>query len=733
MEFKISEIKIHPDAVPREIVILNLHNNPVDPFKSPIWERGKDGNKRTFVKNPAAFVLVTNKTELPMLLVTIHISPCVKINPGPYRLNGYYYGEENHIDSIPPLVFSGHFEICKSENSANRLYDVPVFKSISFKPNHFIGLSGDFHWCIEPIDEKIPPNISISFFMTNIELYWIHNEVDYQVFRRGVPVEILRYLAPASRAFSLSSPSPGDFTAPFMSSPPETLSNAKTKTGSGSLETMHRDKIVECIVKACFFRNPPRYDVWECNNHFMESSTSNGKIIWEDKEITWKEGKMSAVIFLEDYIKAIDDDYALSNCEDQAALLRVFLMAVGVKSVKICLMKPFGFLRLTLLVGRGMCNNPVYKGDRLRKIVYPGDTLRNPFVIHSFCSLNDNPGVPGKRIIDSCTGPHTGNEDIETYIRKAVDHIKPPGFPGYGPPYTITEYEVETYLDYLKSSILKHGSQLFQENWVHLETFMGKIQIDKKKMPKTIEHFVVCSWPDPRACPVLGAGWKIFYQNITAGNKETGKTWKLRKKGESIVIRVYVSSVGEAKPIINRFLSIGSSSTHHELPYEKGPSYHGEFSAKFVGDFYTRHFWIPTNKRRRIFNVFIDVTCTNVTFNVEALNEWLNILVFSHRVSSLKGYLPSICPPGISHSPKKPGVGEVVEIKFKIEDTGNPFIDFGILKGDGLCLINEYKNGSEHSLEFICIKESTNKLCITVVDKDTLLSKTKTHTICVRS
>ena len=68
-------------------------------------------------------------------------------------------------------------------------------------------------------------------------------------------------------------------------------------------------------------------------------------------------------------------------------------------------------------------------------------------------------------------------------------------------------------------------------------------------------------------------------------------------------------------------------------------------------------------------------------------------------------------------------------IKKILTTLDNVFMDFKMIKSDGLQLIEE----TNQSLEFIARKESINNLLIAVVNKDTLLCSTREFKITVKS
>jgi hypothetical protein len=72
-------------------------------------------------------------------------------------------------------------------------------------------------------------------------------------------------------------------------------------------------------------------------------------------------------------------------------------------------------------------------------------------------------------------------------------------------------------------------------------------------------------------------------------------------------------------------------------------------------------------------------------------------------------------------------IGEKVVLETKFQ--GDVFMDFVFEEGNGIQLIDQ----QDKKLTFIGLKESTNKITVAVVDKNTLLTNSKKITIVVES
>lgn len=143
------------------------------------------------------------------------------------------------------------------------------------------------------------------------------------------------------------------------------------------------------------------------------------------------------------------------NCYDQAYAIVVFSGALGVHMDALFL-EPFGFLRLTQLVGRGACNNPFpqakhdaevdkYHEQKLKMsilgkpykakepqledylVVDPKDPDRYGFGNHMFCEYR----VGGNSVYDACAGPALGTNDRVGYMLNSIDTTTPENIPGF--------------------------------------------------------------------------------------------------------------------------------------------------------------------------------------------------------------------------------------------------------------------------------------------------------------
>ena len=86
-------------------------------------------------------------------------------------------------------------------------------------------------------------------------------------------------------------------------------------------------------------------------------------------------------------------------------------------------MNPFGYIQKTDLVGWGDCNNPFPNNiselclstNGITDNVISSTPARKPFSNHAFVADG------GGSILDSCAGPHLGNESYLDYCTTSID------------------------------------------------------------------------------------------------------------------------------------------------------------------------------------------------------------------------------------------------------------------------------------------------------------------------
>lgn len=697
-----------------------------------IWKRG--GNHwipgENLSKKPAAFLLNKSPAQLEVTLQTKNAGG--KLEPGKTRitLKGVFEGNE----------FSG------SSNIYDNKKKIVINVSHTNNPKKFTRLAGKFEWYIR--DHKLGTQAPMG--KTGLEFFWLYGKRKYpvfdDVFKCGIPVEILRRIAHIYQGTKKSN-------------------SAINKTN----ETDDKKILIEAAVNSCFYSNPPHYDINDQSHSFSELEREKNKII-------------KVILKLNKYWEAIKNPRAVCNCYDQAAVLQVFLKAVGITDVKYCEMNSSFFLRLTKLIGRGFCNDPKYTEGFENPIVYEKHYLRSCFYNHGFCILPENGNddscevcihngekeKPGKSqkfnclVVDSCVGPHIGNETMVNYVDRVVDDVFPGSKPNgqKGEPEKVKKikcYKGVTHINFTFANITD------KSEWVK-----RVIKKDKKIINNLINNFVVRKWSNPKNCRVLKKKWKkkdwdtiCKYEDIIPGIGETIISWILKEKGECIDIDLYVSS--EQWASINRFLSIESLATRllDKSPFKKVSEglrkYLGPLSKAIETENYCRYLWV-------FYNVVFDVSLHNVTFKIKDLLKWLyrqGRCIFERKKipwekrekngeKNIDKYLPRekyiICEHRyednqvivVKEVTVKPG--DLLTVKYvppqhkqkKPKKKKDILLDFIYEKGDGLEIISK----TDNVLKFRAVKPSENKntttLVVVALDKDTLLTRTKKYEITVR-
>jgi len=545
------------------------------PPQDPLWQ------DRRF-RQPAAFAMSDEQPARLRVALLFQEQPAT----GTYTLTGQYPKDTDLF------TFSGSTFIDGSCTEA--VFDV----CCQFAVSDFLAMAGDLSWSLSRADNT---EDSLGAPETYLELYWLYDNpqaTDPALFSIGVPVEILQ-----------------DVTVTMRMNAGIKTSLSRQPAGHCTPVNGGKDAVMAAAVNACFFRNPPLYDIYGGFYNF-----------------TVIDGYDNITVRLKKYWQALSlpiDCYPAEyccNCEDMAAILQVYLKAIGITGVKYCVMSPFGYLRTTNLVGRGLVNNPKFKsreeepifGREGLPIVREISASRTSFNKHAFCCLVDaGSTAPCEdcqhqcRIVDACAGPHTGGETLAEYVEQAIDNIYPRNDNGVkGTEDNIACYHGVTHIDYIKGMEKEPESRLVDE-------FKKIVGLKPEIVEEPDKYFVVRSWPDPQKSRVLGKrGWRLFYQDLLPGRGEILKSWTYRKKAESVTIDLYVSS-GHNHYAINRFLSLGTSTTLDRIPFKKGPPGLGDFSACIETEYHSRYLWV-------FHNLVFDVVLTNVTFKPESLLNWLN-------------------------------------------------------------------------------------------------------------
>jgi len=709
MEFKIIDI------TPINNVGLSLNNIRL-PKGEPVWQRPltqkAEGQKTQNAWAPddeddpqggfkyaAAFKINKGPAGLK---INIDIT---KVNPwdqGKYDLKGYYL----IFDSNQPM-FKGNFRI--PGNNDKKGVKGPILVEVTlqqdYEPKSFRRILGDFRWSLSRSDTKDTGKDSCN--RTFLSFYWLHD--DYEdingLFKRGIPVEILHKVA---RAIWVK--------VKIQGSQKDRVTDLNFKLN------MKKEMVIDAVVNWCFSTNPPRYDIVGKGDHFVERNSID--------QIT---------LFLKAYLSAVNNPTKESrcNCYDQAGVLQVFLNAIGIDVKYGYLDKPF-FLSPTMLVGRGICNNPAYGLEKTNALVHDKLPNRSYFHNHAFCLLEN------KQVFDSCIGPHTFDIDKKEYIEYIFDNRHPEN--NY-----IKSIKVEDLNPVGGVKSIDWNKCLKQEpDLPYLKDFKKTIgfpavgikskNVEQEKL-KLLKKFVVYKWSDMNLsgkiipCSFLKKrkSMETLFEDIIPGSGEVIKIWRFNRKGEYVDINLYVSCNSEAPTSLYRFFTRGSLGSSGDLCYEKGPSFLGHYSVQVITRDQSRYLWV-------YHNLVFDVKFINVSFDEKPLLKHLQGKAKKRRnkkkKENLHKYLISkadfscslLTPTGKKETIKIADktvkvnihVGRWMKIEYKGER--DVLLDFTYEAGSGL----EFSGGTEKTLEFLAVKESTgeNKLLLVAVDKNTLFSRT---------
>jgi hypothetical protein len=420
---------------------------------------------------------------------------------------------------------------------------------------------------------------------------------------------------------------------------------------------------------------------------------------------------------LKRYLEAVKDPDAFCSCEDQAAILQTFLWCIGIANVFFCSFMPFGYVKKTLLIGRGITNNPFY-GNRLAPpVVEPLNRTRSKFELHCCCSvLLDNGDI---RILDSTIGPHVGDESQKVYLQNTTERGSYPIFR--------RSFRMEN-----RSPAVEHIDWIES---IHEEPFTkeaGKFkkQVGFKKtaqpgQPKKEGHnqYVVASLPDIELfSPLTQKGWNSSPWELLPGNRECLKMIDFRKgdgaDSQRIQVELYVTNGMDAAQLaLNRFLTLGTVYIERNVPVKKCPAALGDYAALSENGIYRRYFWVQCN-------VVYDVTF----FNVDKQDEDEIIKIFStYKPKFSTKYEQDAVLSGIAverdaeslecgGTPVTVKKGEHLTIKLP-DSEGLVATDFEYVVNNGLRLVRQRGN----TFVFNALEASENKIIFAGVDEDKLV------------
>lgn len=614
--------------------------------KAPVYKESNAQNGGNHTVNPAAFpVGVTDRLQLH---ITVDFGQ--RVQAGRFELTGWLAGTA--------IAFKGTATVTESGLGGEQR-SIQVIFPVNPQPfpGGFLKAEGDqVNWKVR--DESGGTEIELQ--SVNFELYWL-NQIDNRFFKRGVPVEILR-----------STPSMTD-----LHQPPTTSQAAVRPEDSDRSGISEEIRQAAQIVKYIFERNPPRYDIIDGSTCFTAGTP-------DDLSLN-----------LNAYIKSLDVHTSVCNCMDLAALVQYHLQSIGIKSVEFCFMKPFGYLRPTRLMGRGLTKNLLYKTKKSPKENDANNQDHIIFSAHTFCRLGAQ-----NRVLDACIGPYTGNEDSQEYLDKAIDRRRNP---------LLNEgNHIQTFRGVTKVNI---------NNGIKSPVFKGSSEtLNTQNSLSPGFQKIVHPWPNPSTCPELSAQqWKCRYETIMPGREESVKTWMLEKDNQTIKIDLYVSS--ETNDLShNRYRALLDICDMFEQPSQAGPGLLAqpqEMSTIVENGKLRRFFWV-------FHNLVFDVSFRDVVDDdqIESLLEWLMDIPVEH----IKDNFETGDFPNVQYTCDGPGTLQLNStVTIDLNTPPGILNDFDI-EGDGLILIEE----EDHYLRFRAVKESTaNRLSLIAVDRSTLIGECK--------
>ncbi|KAI9687114.1 MAG: hypothetical protein M1822_002525 [Bathelium mastoideum] len=145
--------------------------------------------------------------------------------------------------------------------------------------------------------------------------------------------------------------------------------------------------------------------------------------IWDGRPSYGRVNNDGVYFRLHAYLSNIKAGPKLVNCYDQACIMKICLsLSPAIDSLEWIFMKPFGFIKTTVLIGRGVCNNPFYgqAGRSKQRLCESNLPTRSKFNNHAFVRVG---GADGK-IVDACSGPHLGDETLGHFIDASIDKVE---------------------------------------------------------------------------------------------------------------------------------------------------------------------------------------------------------------------------------------------------------------------------------------------------------------------
>lgn len=539
-----------------------------------------------------------------------------------------------------------------------------VLVNPGYRPPHFRRIRGDMKWLLE-LETDSGRKHKIPFpHKTRLELYWIYDQPG-PMFKKGVWVRLLRILA-TNCALGLRS----------------------------------RKKVIQRIINFLHATYNLVYDNVNFSPHFT-SEICGGYFNLED---------------------FLNNASPLCNCFDMAGAVQVFLGAIGIQ-VDYTLIKPFGYLNLTSLVGRGRCNNTYFLGSSAAsEIVSQNFKDRGGFGNHAVCLYKKKNGRTV--VLDATVGPFYGLLSRTVYLKKAVDKetaLYTQNNDTWG---TLKDFHHCTGIIDVHSFPCvpavcdcrhKKGERFREMERIkkfRRDTGFDHLREINSKKPVNPNTGVMCDWKDPYQFPLL-QDWHIKPPSIHGGCNIASKEWVLTRNHEMIKIRIYVSNRG-IEGAKDRFLAMAASTNSRAVPFKKRERSQGGLGHFHVSNSH-REAWI-------YYNVKFIVETHHSDIDIYPVCLWLQEQARNNVVHDLAKHLPVLNQKQIHVTPFSQTICPGQEIQIKVTLPQNEFqrdlqLEY-FYRPIGLQLVKE----DSLSLTFKAKCKSLTYIRLAWIDKKSLLS-----------
>jgi hypothetical protein len=506
------------------------------------------------------------------------------------------------------------------------------------------------------------------------EIFLLPADFDLSAMPRGVPIELLKDMR---QVFSLVAD--------------ETAADGRPS--------------ISGLTSNVFRQNPPRYDIFRGAPYYIDIYNAWDRVVFYNQR----------------YQRASSITNSLCNCYDAAAYLQTLLKAAGY-STRWAYLNPFGYLKITNLIGRDLCNNPFYGNATDLRIIPNRDPRRTRFGNHAFVEVI---GERGAVIADGCAGPNMGILNAQQYVAAAVDTIVPPNAPTSG---TARDIKYFVGVTSVVNLIVPHSETLAAESLDQDVTlaipegfrdnaaeFLSVVGAPRELVAAEVEPPAV-GWPSPGDSPVL-ADWELVLDDIAAGYPESNRQWMFQRGADYLTVTRYVSS-DTARRAFGRFVALGSVQEREGNVFERGPDDIGDSSAQYRFDGQQALIWTHGRSAVRIVS-------SSDSVDLAALARWL---LSESRPSGSEGAMSLREGSLIRDIVTDEGpAARGSLIRFEVRAEPGTMVDFAI-DGGSLMLVEQ----SGTSFAFAARRAGDYSIAFVAVDTETLMSSQATVNVQVR-